>query len=66
LNSNVYRARVDFVIFAPFADSQLRDTFCAGKITLLILRLRSPCPSCSAKAVKCSICQNVLPNANRT
>jgi hypothetical protein len=28
----VYRARVDFVIFAPFADSQLRDTFRAGKI----------------------------------
>jgi hypothetical protein len=38
LNSSVYRARVAFVIFIPSTDSitQLRDTFFAGKVTLLL------------------------------
>jgi hypothetical protein len=33
LNSSVYRARADLIISFPFADCQLRDTFCRGKIT---------------------------------
>jgi hypothetical protein len=28
----VYRARADLIISFPFADCQLRDTFCRGKI----------------------------------
>jgi len=35
LNSSVYRARVAFFIVYPSADSQLRDTFRGGKITVL-------------------------------
>jgi hypothetical protein len=34
LNSNVYRARAALIIFIPFADCQLRDTFRGGKISL--------------------------------
>ncbi len=33
LNSCVYRARFDFSNRFPFADFQLWDTFCTGKIT---------------------------------